>query len=77
MRDDSPRPAPCLDTIRAQQALAILDQLERLQPGDLVAIVRLPQGGWGAFKNGTASHRGESATDALGQLTTVLALEAS
>lgn len=66
-----------LDPIRAQQALAILEQLERLPAGRSLSLVHLPDGRWAAFISHTpADHRGSSATDALGQLTTVLALEA-
>lgn len=61
--------------LRAEQALSILEALERLLPGQSVTVTREP-GDFTATVRGTRSfHRGVSATDALGQLTTVLVLD--
>lgn len=74
--------------VRAMQALAILDELERLPPGSHVALYRVrargAEGRWSVavrvgpaptVRDAAITSAGETATDALGQVTTVLALE--
>ena len=61
-----------LESLRRDQALLILEHLERV-PG--LCAKRGPDGKWLAWLPGKAPHYGETLTDALGQLTTVLAIE--
>lgn len=62
------------DSVRAAQALAILEQLERIPPGRSLRLYNSPSLGFTAIYDGRV-HHGADARDALGQLTTVLALD--
>lgn len=65
--------------LRAAQALSILEALERLLPGQSVTVTREPGDFTAVIRDMRPGglHRGSSATDALGQLTTVLVLDAA